>query len=343
MEYRIKDVELSCEDSGALKLGGYINVTNRESEMLYNKKKQKWFKEVMTRGVFSDAISKAKEIPLLFEHNWNKKLASTSDSTLQLREDQIGLRFDATIENREIYDQVKAGIINSCSFGFKALKEGIEEIDSRLEKRYVSEIELLEVSLVKNPAYVGSLCEVRTYEQELEEERKAQEKADEEKEDNSDVKEESVKENSEVEDCKEDTEQDVADEISKEDEEKVDEPKDETSKEDEVKEDDEERQLSGVTAGAVSIESVEEVTTETESTVEKEIVKKVLDEVIKEKEEILEVAECEETFLKEHIEDVKEIHEEIEKDLVHQAMSLSGEIARMRFEILKLQTIRNGV
>jgi len=51
--------------------------------------------------------------------------------------------------------------------GFKVLRERVECINSKLDRRFVDAIELLEVSLVKNPAYVGSLCESRSYEDEL--------------------------------------------------------------------------------------------------------------------------------------------------------------------------------
>ena len=174
MEFRIKDCQLQADETGSLKVGGYINVTERESEMLYNKKNGKWFKEIMKKGVFKRAIERASQnIPLLFEHDWSKQLASLEEGTLELREDNIGLRFDAVIKDGSIYEQVRAGIINSCSFGFRVLAEEVESINTRLEKRFVSAIELLEVSLVKNPAYVGSLCETRSYEEELKEEERA--------------------------------------------------------------------------------------------------------------------------------------------------------------------------
>lgn len=166
-EYRIKDMELQNNEDGSYKIGGYINVTNRESETLYNKKNGKYFKEIMTSGVFEDALERAEEIPLLLEHNWDEKLASTTLGDLKLREDNIGLRFEATIKDESLYQKIKAGIINSCSFGFKVLRERVECINSKLDRRFVDAIELLEVSLVKNPAYVGSLCESRSYEDEL--------------------------------------------------------------------------------------------------------------------------------------------------------------------------------
>ena len=161
---------MQTDDSGVMKIGGYINVTERESEMLFNKRNGKWFREVMKQGVFQRAIDKANGIPLLYEHNWDKKLASTFNGSLSLIEDNIGLRFDAVIDDENVYEEIKAGIINSCSFGFRALQEKIEPINSKFEKRFVNAIELLEVSIVKNPAYVGSLCESRSYEEELEKE-----------------------------------------------------------------------------------------------------------------------------------------------------------------------------
>ena len=167
MEFRIKDCELQAKDDGTLKIGGYINVTERESEMLYNKRRGKWFKEIMKKGVFKRAIQEAKKnIPLLYEHDWNKQLASIEEGNLILAEDNIGLRFDATIKDEKVYQEVRAGAINSCSFGFRALVEEVESINSKLERRFVNAIELMEVSLVKNPAYVGSLCETRSYEEE---------------------------------------------------------------------------------------------------------------------------------------------------------------------------------
>lgn len=160
-------MELKNNKDGSYKIGGYINVTGRESQMLYNKENGKYFKEVMTSGVFEDALSRAKEVPLLLEHNWDKRLASTSLGDLTLREDNIGLRFEANIKDKSLYKKIKDGIINSCSFGFKVLRERVESINSLIDRRFVDAIELLEVSLVENPAYEGSLCELRGYEDEL--------------------------------------------------------------------------------------------------------------------------------------------------------------------------------
>lgn len=165
LEFRIKDINVTLE--GENSIGGYINVTERESEMLYSKNRGKWFKEVVKKGAFSKALAENRSIPLLFEHDFGKELANTSTGTLELREDNIGLRFDAVITDEKVYNDIKNGKINSCSFGFHAKDQEFIDVNTRLEKRYLKEIELVECSLVRNPAYVGSLVESRALEEAL--------------------------------------------------------------------------------------------------------------------------------------------------------------------------------
>lgn len=306
MEFRIKDVNLQAEDDGLLKVGGYINVTERESEMLYSKKRGKWFKEIMKRGVFQRAIEKAKEIPLLFEHDWGKQLATTENSTLTLKEDNVGLKFEAVIEDRSIYEQVKAGVINSCSFGFRALEEAVEPISSRLERRFVSGIELLEVSLVKNPAYVGSLAEVRAYEEEVANEEVATEEITEvEPEAKEEVATPEVEESAETEEVATET---VAEEET-----------DEADK----------REL--VTAEVVTPE------------IPRETLVQIVDELIEQKMRELKEAEYQEEVAKEDLESAKEFHQEVESVLVDNCMKYNAEVIKMRLALLKLGTLKEGI
>lgn len=167
MEVRLKDIQLDF-DGEKRKLGGYINVVERQSETLYSQKRNKWFKETMKKGVFTRALQKNDSVPLLLEHDWDKQLAHTANGTLELREDAIGLRFDAVVSD-ETYKDIQARNISACSFGFRVNEEVLEEVNPKLEKRYVTNIDLFEVSLVANPAYTGSLVEQRNLEQALEE------------------------------------------------------------------------------------------------------------------------------------------------------------------------------
>lgn len=168
-ELRIKGAELRAIDSEELKIEGYINAVGRESELLFSPTKGKWFKEIMEPGVFKRALENNTDIPMLLEHDYSKEIARTSKGTLELTEDSIGLKFKAKIDNPDLYSSIKNGEINSCSFGFVCEGEEIEFVNNREEKRYVKDIQLLEVSLVKNPAYIGSLVEARNMESALKE------------------------------------------------------------------------------------------------------------------------------------------------------------------------------
>ena len=151
-ELRIKGTELRALEGDNLNIEGYVNAVGRESELLFSPKKGKWFKEIMEPGVFKRALQNNVDIPMLLEHDYSKEIARTSNGTLELTEDSIGLKFKATITDEELYSSIKNGEINSCSFGFVCEEEEIEFVSNRVEKRYVKDIQLLEVSLVKNPA-----------------------------------------------------------------------------------------------------------------------------------------------------------------------------------------------
>ena len=165
MEIRLKDIKLDY-NSEQRKLGGYINVVERASETLYSKQRGKWFK-VIKAGTFTRALQKNNSIPMLLEHDWDRQIAHTADGTLELREDAIGLRFDAIVDE-DTFNEIQQRNITSCSFGMKVNEQEFEPVNPRMEKRYISNIVLFEVSLVANPAYVGSLVEQRNMEKALE-------------------------------------------------------------------------------------------------------------------------------------------------------------------------------
>lgn len=166
MEIRLKDIQLDY-NSEQRKLGGYINVVERPSETLFSQQRGKWFKETIKAGTFTRALQKNNSIPMLLEHDWDRQIAHTTNGTLELREDAIGLRFDAVVDE-ETFNEIQQRNITSCSFGFKVNEQQFESVNPKMEKRYISNIDLFEVSLVANPAYVGSLVEQRNMEQALE-------------------------------------------------------------------------------------------------------------------------------------------------------------------------------
>ena len=223
MEIRLKDIKLDY-NSEQRKLGGYINVVERASETLYSKQRGKWFKETIKAGTFTRALQKNNSIPMLLEHDWDRQIAHTADGTLELREDAIGLRFDAIVDE-DTFNEIQQRNITSCSFGMKVNEQEFETVNPKMEKRYISNIDLFEVSLVANPAYVGSLVEQRNMEKALEDMEKEviEEVVEETKEElveevRADKKEEESEKESDNTDVESQKEEETTDEVEQEEE-----------------------------------------------------------------------------------------------------------------------------
>lgn len=328
MEIRLKAIELKALEDN--KIGGYINVTQRESETLYSKRSKKWFKEIMVQGVFEKALRNKGDIPLLLEHTWENKIASTAEGTLELTEDNIGLRFEAVISDSALYQDIKNRAINSCSFGFKAIKEKIEPVDSKMEKRFVEEIELLEVSLVKNPAYVGSLVETRNYEAALEEERKCETSETKPKE----------RATEEVAEGEKELEKEKSPEKNEEDKLVEEDPAKEDSNNEEDSEKENSEEENSEKEGSNEDEKREFVSNEDGKS---EAIKELIDDKIAAKEEELAEIEGIELMVKDGIDQMKQFHKEQENCAENVSMELSYEIAKLRLDILKLKDLKSGV
>ena len=310
MEIRFKSLDVECRDDGVYKIGGYVNVTERESELLYSGKRGKWFNEVVKQGAFTRSLQSGKKIPLLLEHDYDKVLADNMTNTLTLTEDQIGLRFDAEIRDKEVYEKVKNKQINNCSFGFLPIDQEFENVTNLREKRYLKDLELLEISLVENPAYAGSLVEVRNLN---EQEQRALEEAEEKDNDSN------VEETNEVHESVEETTEEV------EEKEEVEETKEETT--DNIQEDKEDRGF------------VEEQIDMINSNSEVEKAKEIIEETIVEKEIELIHAEMEEQKTKEELEEVKEMNKQWENEIESKLLKRNAEILRLRVQLLKLKSI----
>ncbi len=314
MEIRFKSLDVECRDDGSYKIGGYVNVTERESELLYSGKRGKWFNEVVKQGAFTRSLNSGKEIPLLLEHDYNRVLDNTSGS-LTLTEDQIGLRFDAEIRDKEVYEKVKNKQINNCSFGFVPVDQEYEAISDVREKRFLKDLELLEISLVENPAYAGSLVEVRNLNKKEEEIRKSKEEKLEETEQEENESKQEV-ETEEVENTEEvETEEKVEDENSEE--------------EDSSEEKDDEKR------GFVE----EQIQIVADNAAKEEAAKEIINELIDEKEQQLKEAEYVEQLAKEELECVKSINKSQENYLESDLAMRSLNILKLRVQLLKLKSI----
>jgi HK97 family phage major capsid protein/HK97 family phage prohead protease len=165
MELRVSQTKLDSNPDGSLKVSGYVNKTEQPSQVLGATKR---FIERIARGAFARAIKNAKEIDFLSEHKADKILASTRNGSLQLTEDSEGLYMEATITptswGKDAYELINSGIFKNMSFGFRTVKDSWKQIESNLYERTIQELELYEVSVVKNSAYSQSTIAARSIE-----------------------------------------------------------------------------------------------------------------------------------------------------------------------------------
>jgi HK97 family phage prohead protease len=139
---------------------GYAAVFNRESEDLFG------FREQIQRGAFAKTLSEKPDVRALWNHDHSVVLGRTKSGTLELEEDEIGLkmRLHPPESAADKIESIRRGDVDGMSFGFRVIKDAWDN-SSTPQMRTLQEVELIEVSPVTFPAYpatAGKLS-VRSY------------------------------------------------------------------------------------------------------------------------------------------------------------------------------------
>lgn len=143
-------------------IDGYVNAVARDSRPIRDKATGSRFVEQIVPGVFRRALEK-NHVDLLLDHDEKRNLGST-ETNLTLCEDEIGLRAHAEITDPEVIEKARKKKLRGWSFGFREKDASEEELQNGMKRRYVEEMELVEVSLIdekKTPCYRGTSVEVR--------------------------------------------------------------------------------------------------------------------------------------------------------------------------------------
>lgn len=144
------------EDS--VEIEGYVNAIERYSKPLMSRIGR--FIERICKGAFAKAIKRNNDIHVLLNHDWDRDLGSTKKGNLKLQEDNIGLKANVTIYDREVIDKARNGELVGWSFGFSD-RDVENSVDSTgMPTRAVKDLDLYEVSILdkrKMPAYDGTL------------------------------------------------------------------------------------------------------------------------------------------------------------------------------------------
>jgi len=145
-----------------LTIKGYINTVERDSREMPSP--QGKFVEQVKAGVWTRSLASGNDISLLLNHNWDRKLGSISQGNITLKEDNIGLHAEVRILDAEVVEKAKNNKLVGWSFGFNANKDTWSKRDDGISRRYLEDINLVEVSLLDDtriPAYIGTSIESR--------------------------------------------------------------------------------------------------------------------------------------------------------------------------------------
>ena len=148
-EVRTNHIEMRATGDGRT-FSGYASVFNEPSQPLP-------FTEYVKPGAFKRSLQSRNRMMMLWNHDSSNPLASTRNGSLQLTEDNVGLKVTATLPDttlgRDIAELVRTGVVDSMSFGFSVKKDSWSKDG---QTRYLEDVTLYEVSLVSTPAYEGT-------------------------------------------------------------------------------------------------------------------------------------------------------------------------------------------
>lgn len=142
-------------DKKSIRVSGYVNVVGRDSRVLQDA--AGGFIEQISPGAFERALKTGKPVELRFNHH---KTLEAPD--LRLKEDQIGLRAQATVVDPEVIAAAERNELRGWSFGFVKQKDHWKTDENGTRRRFVDDLELREVSILNvTPAYIATSIEAR--------------------------------------------------------------------------------------------------------------------------------------------------------------------------------------
>ncbi len=136
-------------ETGDMYINGYFSVFNSEYEMWQGAT------ESIDSNAFNETLSG--DIRCLINHDTTLVLGRTKNKTLQLSVDNRGLWGEVKINPKDtdavnLYERVKRGDVDQCSFGFEILEEEFEDRGTSVHWT-IKKVKLYEVSIVTFPAY----------------------------------------------------------------------------------------------------------------------------------------------------------------------------------------------
>lgn len=145
-------------DDGNLYIEGYFAV--------YGSKYWLWDDayETIEPGAFDGETER--DVRALADHDTRLVLGRTTAGTLTLRIDEKGLWGSILINPKDqdamnLYERVKRGDVNQCSFGFDIIEQSTDYNEDGPSVWHLRKVKLWEVSVVTFPAYEDTQVEAR--------------------------------------------------------------------------------------------------------------------------------------------------------------------------------------
>jgi len=157
-EVRVNSTQFEVRAEGdGMSFTGYASVFNSPSEDLGG------FIEYVAPGAFKRSLQSRNEVKLLWNHDAGEPLASLRGGTMQLVEDEIGLKVTAKLPNttrgRDVAELLRTNVINEMSFGFNVIKDSWSRDG---QTRTLESVRLFEASIVSFGAYKATTASVRS-------------------------------------------------------------------------------------------------------------------------------------------------------------------------------------
>lgn len=151
------EFQTRADEAGDLYISGYFSVFNSNYEL--------WpgATESVAETAFDEAL--ADDIRCLIDHETRLVLGRNKAGTLTLKVDSRGLWGEVKINRNDqdamnLYERVKRGDVDQCSFGFDILEESFEDRGDSVHWT-ILKVKLYEVSIVTFPAYTDTSVSAR--------------------------------------------------------------------------------------------------------------------------------------------------------------------------------------
>lgn len=146
-----------ADEVGDMYISGYFSVFNSNYNIFDGAT------ESIAETAFDGALSD--DIRCLIDHDTRLVLGRTKANTLTLKTDSRGLWGEVKINPNDqdavnLYERVKRGDVDQCSFGFDILEEEFEDRGTSVHWT-IKKVKLYEVSVVTFPAYTDTSVSAR--------------------------------------------------------------------------------------------------------------------------------------------------------------------------------------